>query len=48
MDLFSQVGYAAAGLGEIIERAGMTKGASTTTSTPKTRWQPPSSNKAPT
>jgi AcrR family transcriptional regulator len=27
MDLFSEVGYAAAGLGEIIERAGMTKGA---------------------
>ena len=27
IDLFSQVGYAAAGLGEIIERAGMTKGA---------------------
>jgi AcrR family transcriptional regulator len=26
-DLFSEVGYAAAGLGEIIERAGMTKGA---------------------
>ena len=27
MDLFSEVGYPAAGLGEIIERAGMTKGA---------------------
>lgn len=27
VDLFSEVGYAAAGLGEIIERAGMTKGA---------------------
>ena len=27
IDLFSEVGYAAAGLGEIIERAGMTKGA---------------------
>jgi len=27
MNLFSEVGYAAAGLGEIIERAGMTKGA---------------------
>jgi AcrR family transcriptional regulator len=27
MDLFGEVGYAAAGLGEIIERAGMTKGA---------------------
>jgi AcrR family transcriptional regulator len=27
MDLFSEVGYATAGLGEIIERAGMTKGA---------------------
>jgi AcrR family transcriptional regulator len=27
MDLFSEVGYAAAGLGDIIERAGMTKGA---------------------
>lgn len=27
MELFSEVGYAAAGLGEIIERAGMTKGA---------------------
>jgi AcrR family transcriptional regulator len=27
IDLFSQVGYAAAGLGELIERAGMTKGA---------------------
>jgi AcrR family transcriptional regulator len=27
MHLFSEVGYAAAGLGEIIERAGMTKGA---------------------
>lgn len=27
MDLFSEVGYAAAGLGEIIERTGMTKGA---------------------
>jgi AcrR family transcriptional regulator len=27
IDLFSAVGYAAAGLGEIIERAGMTKGA---------------------
>jgi AcrR family transcriptional regulator len=26
-DLFSEVGYAAAGLGEVIERAGMTKGA---------------------
>jgi len=26
-DVFSEVGYAAAGLGEIIERAGMTKGA---------------------
>jgi AcrR family transcriptional regulator len=26
-ELFSQVGYAAAGLGEVIERAGMTKGA---------------------
>jgi AcrR family transcriptional regulator len=27
MDLFSEVGFAAAGLGEIVERAGMTKGA---------------------
>jgi AcrR family transcriptional regulator len=27
IDLFSEVGYAAAGLGEIIERVGMTKGA---------------------
>jgi AcrR family transcriptional regulator len=27
IDLFSEVGYAAAGLGEIIDRAGMTKGA---------------------
>ena len=27
MDVFSEVGYAAAGLGEVIERAGMTKGA---------------------
>ncbi len=27
VDLFSTVGYAAAGLGEVIERAGMTKGA---------------------
>ena len=27
IDLFSEVGYAAAGLGEIIECAGMTKGA---------------------
>lgn len=27
IDLFSQVGYAATGLGEIIDRAGMTKGA---------------------
>jgi AcrR family transcriptional regulator len=27
IDLFGEVGYAAAGLGEIIERAGMTKGA---------------------
>lgn len=27
IDLFSEVGYATAGLGEIIERAGMTKGA---------------------
>jgi AcrR family transcriptional regulator len=27
MDLFSDVGYPAAGLGEVIERAGMTKGA---------------------
>jgi AcrR family transcriptional regulator len=27
IDLFSEVGYAAGGLGEIIERAGMTKGA---------------------
>src|ERR1700741_5497686 len=27
IDLFSEVGYAAAGLGEIIEHAGMTKGA---------------------
>ena len=27
MDLFSEVGYAAAGLGEVIARAGMTKGA---------------------
>jgi AcrR family transcriptional regulator len=27
IDLFSTVGYAAAGLGEVIERAGMTKGA---------------------
>jgi AcrR family transcriptional regulator len=27
IDLFTQVGYAAAGLGEIIERTGMTKGA---------------------
>ena len=27
MDLFSEVGYAAAGLGEIIDRTGMTKGA---------------------
>jgi len=27
IDMFSEVGYAAAGLGEIIERAGMTKGA---------------------
>jgi AcrR family transcriptional regulator len=27
IDVFSEVGYAAAGLGEIIERAGMTKGA---------------------
>ena len=27
IDLFNEVGYAAAGLGEIIERAGMTKGA---------------------
>ena len=27
IDLFSEVGYAAAGLGEIIERAGMSKGA---------------------
>jgi AcrR family transcriptional regulator len=27
MDLFSEVGYAAAGLGEVITRAGMTKGA---------------------
>jgi AcrR family transcriptional regulator len=27
IDLFSEVGYAAAGLGEIIERAGLTKGA---------------------
>jgi len=26
IDLFSEVRYAAAGLGEIIERAGMTKG----------------------
>jgi AcrR family transcriptional regulator len=26
IDLFSEVGYAAAGLGEIIERAGTTKG----------------------
>ena len=27
IDVFSEVGYAAAGLGEVIERAGMTKGA---------------------
>ena len=27
VDVFSEVGYAAAGLGEVIERAGMTKGA---------------------
>ena len=45
IDLFGEVGYAAAGLGEIIERVGMTKGALYTTSTPKTRWQPQSSNK---
>ena len=42
MDLFSEVGYATAGLGEIIDRAGMTKGLLSRISCPRVPTPPPS------